>query len=137
MGLTTGDSGSFSAPSWEAFQAVPHRDTGRVPWVKVNTLFVPLLCPASNWQSSSGANETHGSLGEAGSVGRLQELATGSCWNRMRYGEGFTAGCLLKGKEWGGMQVSGETALLALVLAPALPTQLQAQLRTCTGSDIE
>lgn len=38
------------------------------------TLFVPLRCPASNRQSSSGAN---GSLGSAGSAGQLQELATG------------------------------------------------------------
>lgn len=45
--------------------------------------------------------------------------------------------CLPKDEGWGGMQVSGGTALLALVLARALWTQLQAQLRTGTGSDIE
>lgn len=83
------------------------------------------------------ASVSHGSLGEAGSMVQLQELVTNLCWNGMQNGGGFTARCLPKGEGWGGMQVSGVTALAALVLVCALQTQLQAQLRTCTGSDIE
>lgn len=60
-----------------------------------------------------------------------------AAWESMQHGGGFTARYLPEGQGWGGMQVSGGTALLALVLACALRTQLQAQLGTCTSSDSE
>lgn len=135
MGLTTGGSGNSTAPSpggpWEAFPSTSPQGHRRGA-VGQGEHRVPLLWPASR-RSSSGANGSHGRLGEAGSARQLQELAAGWCWNGMQCGRGFTARCLPKGKGWGGMEVSGGAALLAC----ALGTLLQAQLRMYTGSDIE
>lgn len=139
-GLATGGSGSSTAPSrwapWEAFQAPPQEDTGRGLWVKESTLFPCSVLPGIGRAAVGGKCESwkpwrsriHGAAPGAGHKLMLEWDAE---WG------GFTARCLPKGEGWGEMQVSGVTALAALVLVCALQTQLQAQLRTCTGSDIE
>lgn len=95
---------SSAAPSlwawWEDFQSTSPQGY-REGAAGQGEHTVPSLCPAGNRQSIRGANVIPGNLGEAGTTAQLQELATGSHWNRIRYGGGIAARSLPKGQEWG------------------------------------